>query len=302
LNEVIEIESFDGGRKIIRNSAMPLEDNGAIVGGVVLLEDVTDRLRSEQALIRAEKLASAGRLAATIAHEINNPLEAVTNILYLLAQNRSLPDETRDYARLAEQELTRVAHIAKQTLGFYRETAAPAVVDVAAQLDELLMIYWKRMAEKKIDLVRDYEPGTDITCYPGELRQVVSNLISNAIDATTGGSIKVRARRSVSPNTKRKGVRITVADTGTGISSKRLPHVFEPFYTTKKDVGTGLGLWVCQNIITKHGGSIRVRSSVVTESHGTVFSVFLPGLASARNQQAARAAGVPRHGSQRDEE
>jgi PAS domain S-box-containing protein len=270
----------------------PVKDaSGHVIGASTIARDITERKRAQAALLRAEKLAAAGRLAATIAHEINNPLEAVTNLLFLLRSEPALSENGRKFLETAEQELTRVSHIARQTLGFYRESAGPATCRIAAQIDEAFAIYGKRLAEKNVHFSREYEAPLEVKCYPGELRQVLSNLISNAIDATADGTIRVRARRSRSANTHRQGVRITVADSGHGIPARVVSHIFEPFFTTKKDVGTGLGLWVCQNIIAKHGGWIRVRSSNGAERHGTVFSLFLPDLSS--STPAEHAAAMP---------
>jgi PAS domain S-box-containing protein len=273
-----DIVGLNGIRRHMESHAVPLQRSDGTTAHLAVTRDVTERRAAESALVRAEKLAAAGRLAATIAHEINNPLEAVTNLLYLLRSDRTLNAEAQQLLETAEQELTRVSHIARQTLGFYRDTATPARCNVASHVDEVLAVYSKRVETQRTTLLREYGAAVEITCYPGELRQVISNLISNAIDATAEGFIRVRVRRRRHLSSGREGVRITVADTGTGISRKRLQHVFEPFFTTKKDVGTGLGLWVCQNIVTKHGGSIRVRSSTAAGRRGSVFSIFLPDL------------------------
>ena len=236
-------------------------------------QDVTEKKAAQAALVRGEKLASAGRMAATVAHEINNPLEAATNCVYLAAGDPNLPPHLKEYLAIAERELHRVAHIAKRTLGFYQETTKPEAVDVAALVDEVAELYDPKLTGKHIRLRLEHDgrcAGT--VAIAGEIRQVISNLLTNAIDATpSGGVITVRTRQvSLSHGSY---ARVTIADTGTGISAVNLRRIFEPFFTAKKEVGTGLGLWVSREIIQKHRGRIRVRS---IEAKGSVFSVFLP--------------------------
>jgi PAS domain S-box-containing protein len=276
LNEEVQIESFDGTRKTIMNSAVPIRDEGgATVGAVVINQDVTERQRAQQSLMRAEKLASAGRLAASIAHEINNPLEAVTNLVFLALNDAALSLQTREFLGMAEQELGRVSHITKTALGFYRDSAAPAEVEITALLDEVLALYARKLEASSIQVDRSYVSGATAWANAGEMRQLFSNLISNAIDALpNGGKLALRVRRSRQwKDLSTAGLRITVADNGPGIEREHLQSIFEAFFTTKKAVGTGLGLWLSKNIVDKHGGAIRVRS---TAGAGTMFSIFLP--------------------------
>lgn len=227
-----------------------------------------ERARTEAALIKTERLATAGRLAATIAHEINNPLEAVTNLIYLA---RSAPaGEARRYLQMVEEELSRIAHITKMTLGFYRDSGAPTPVDIAELVREVLALYEAKLHAKNIHVQSDLEYPQQVFGSKGELRQVVANLVANAIDVLPpGGALTVAAADSDG------SVQLRVSDNGHGISAENLTRIFEPFFTTKAELGTGLGLWVSRQIVEKHGGSITVESSAA----GTCFSISLPSAA-----------------------
>ena len=240
--------------------------------------DITSNKLAEDALRRSEKLAAAGRLAATIAHEINNPLEAVTNLLYILRMNDKWDDNARSYVAQAEHELARIAHVTRQTLGFYRDTTSPHLMDLPKIVEEALSLYLPRIQAKNMRLSREYDKTVQITGLPGEIRQVVSNLVANAIDALPPeGALRIRVHHAKElNNSHRPGGKIVIADTGSGISPAHRKKLFEPFYTTKQDVGTGLGLWVSREIVQKHGGKITLRSSVAPAHSGTVFSIFLP--------------------------
>ena len=255
----------------------------------VILRDVTVRRQAEEALVKSEKLASAGRLAATIAHEINNPLAAVTNLLYLARAAEQLPEATRRHLELADAELQRVAHITKQTLGFYRDESAPVRFDPAELVDNVLELLQTRIEARKLTVERCYRGHLQVLGSAGEIRQVFSNVISNSIDALQpGGRLQIKVASS--PNWRspaHSGVRITVADTGHGIAPENLGRIFEPFFTTKKDAGTGLGLWVSRQIVDKHAGSIRLRSRTTPLPSGTVFSIFLPVATASENKNPA---------------
>ena len=239
-----------------------------------ILVDITEQKRGEETLRRTEKLAATGRLAASIAHEINNPLEAITNLLYLIRQEHLAPDVAR-FADLAQQEVTRVSEITQQTLRFYRQSTLPAHTNVGELLDSVITLHLGRLQTLQVDLQRDYARDLHLFCFAGELRQLFANFIGNALDAMTpdGGRLVVRAHRSMLNGVV--GIRISVADTGCGITQESRRHIFEPFFTTKEATGTGLGLWVSEQIIRKHHGSVRVRSRA-TGHTGTVFSVFFP--------------------------
>lgn len=241
--------------------------------------------QAEEALRKAEKLAIAGRLSASIAHEINNPLESVTNLLFLI-RGSTTESDVEGYAHLAEQELARVTEIAKQTLQFYREPSAHTPTHVADVLESVLQLYGPRIAARNISLQKELRRGEPVTAGAGELRQLFANLIGNALDAMrSGGQLRVRTRPAQEHAAgRRHGVRISVADTGTGIPHHLRKRVFEPFVTTKGDTGTGLGLWVTSEIVQKYSGRICLRSTAHPKKSGTVFHVFLPyPLANGRN-------------------
>jgi PAS domain S-box-containing protein len=267
-----------GERVDVSLTISPVKDNaGHVIGAAKIVRNITENKKIEQALRTTEKLAAAGRLAATVAHEINNPLEAVTNLVYLAKRDSSDRKKVDSYLQLASRELDRVAHIARQTLGFYRETSSPVLFDVTRTLNDLLLLYEARLQTRKIKVVKQYDKELEVTGLAGEIRQAFSNLITNSIDAMPdGGSLAIRARESRQWSNSNPGVRITVLDTGSGIAPGNRNNLFQPFFTTKADVGTGLGLWITRNIIEKHGGIIRVRSRTGAKAHGTAFSIFLP--------------------------
>ena len=247
---------------------------GEIVGGSAITRDISAQKQSEEAVRRSEKLATAGRLAASIAHEINNPLEAVINLLYLARHDSA---NAQRYLTMAEAEVGRIARLAQQTLGFVRDTSSPGWMDPAVIMDEILQLYSRKLEDRRIRVSRRYRNSTQISGYSGELRQLLANLLVNAVDAMSdGGSLRVRVATGRQWSDGREGIRITVADNGSGIPQENLRRIFEPFYTTKKDTGTGLGLWVSHGIVQKHGGSIRVRSRSEGKATGTVFVVFMP--------------------------
>lgn len=236
---------------------------------------------AQAALIRSEKLAVTGRLAASIAHEINNPLESVTNLLYLMRGNLS-PEQRKQFLAEAEQELARVTEITKQTLRFYREPSQPTATDVSAVLDSVLRLHGSRLRAAGVKVHSEILSETvTVLSTPGELRQILANIIGNATDAMRQGGC-LRIRISNRKQWQRTGccVRLTIADNGTGIPPDVLPTIFEPFVTTKGETGTGLGLWVTSEIVKKNGWKIRVRSSRNPARRGTVFSLVIPQLAS----------------------
>jgi signal transduction histidine kinase len=254
------------------------------VGAVIV--DTTQRRNSEDALRKTEKLAAAGRLAASIAHEINNPLEAVTNLLYLIRLQDSLGPETRQYVELAQHEVARVSEITQQTLRFYRQSTLPVTANVSELLDSVLTLHQGRVTTLQVEVQRIYQPDVELFCFVGEMRQLFANLIGNALDAMTPGPgrLVLSVRRSRSwRDPSVEGVRFSVFDTGCGMSDEVLSRIFEPFFTTKEATGTGLGLWVSAEIIRKHHGAIRIRSRAYADtnhsgpfSHGTGFMIFFP--------------------------
>jgi PAS domain S-box-containing protein len=246
----------------------------AMLGTVI---DITDRKQAQETMLRAEKLAAVGRLAATIAHEINNPLEAMSNILFLARTHSEVTPALHELLLLAEQELARVATITRQTLGLFRGTSEPATTSLAALLDEALGLYQAKIRAKNIRLVKQVRFDGLIHARPGELRQAFSNLVANAIDAVPdGGDLMLRVRHGRDWRTGMPGVTVTVADSGLGIDPQHRKRIFEPFFTTKREAGTGLGLWLTREIVLRHSGRIRVRSSSQPGQRGTTISIFLP--------------------------
>jgi PAS domain S-box-containing protein len=252
--------------------------------GIIAL-DASDRKRSEEALRRSEKLAVTGRLAASIAHEINNPLEAITNLLFLLRNFSDLPEGAQQYASMAEYEVRRISEITQQTLRFYRQPTQPARAALSELLDSVLSLYQSRLNALDLRVERDYDREATLFCFAGEIRQVLANVVGNAIDASApGGRLLVRARRSRNwKNPEQTGLRFAIADTGVGMEPEVRDHIFEAFFTTKEVTGTGLGLWVSHEIILKHSGTVRVRSrsaaaasGAAPKSTGTVFELFIP--------------------------
>jgi PAS domain S-box-containing protein len=249
------------------------------VGAIVV--ETTERKRAEEALRKTEKLAAAGRLATSIAHEINNPLEAVTNLLYLLRHQPSLDLEATSYADLAQQEISRVAEMTQQTLRFYRQSTLPVVANIAELLESVLTLFAGRMLALQVKVSRKIGPDVDLYCFSGELRQVFANLIGNAIDAMAeGGYLRLSVRRSRSWVDGTPGIRLFVADTGCGMTRATRLRIFEPFFTTKEATGTGLGLWVSGEIIGKHNATVRVVSRPSSAANGrqsgSVFMLFFP--------------------------
>ncbi|HEY1499865.1 MAG TPA: ATP-binding protein [Acidobacteriaceae bacterium] len=251
--------------------------DGTISGIIVLGVDVTENRRVEQALLQSEKLAAVGRLASSIAHEINNPLEAVTNLLYL-AQHSATKPEVREYLNIAEAELRRVSGIARQTLRFYRQSTNATPVAMPDLIGDTLPLYQGRLTNAGIHVERRDRSRLPVTCFEGEIRQVLSNLLGNAIDAigSHAGRILVRSREATHWTSGRRGVVLTVADTGSGMSKTAQTKIFDAFFTTKGASGTGLGLWISRQIVDRHQGILSVRSSQSSHSRGTVFTLFLP--------------------------
>lgn len=244
---------------------------------VQLQAEIIARKKAEDALIHSEKLASVGRMAAVLAHEINNPLEAVTNVLFLAQTTEGLPETARQYLQMADAELKRIAHITRQTLGFYRESSAPITFHLSILLDSVLDLLQAKMISKRAIIDRQCEEQLQMTAFQGELRQVVSNLLMNSLDAIAeAGRITLRAAICEGFRGARNSIRITISDNGQGMNDVALGQIFQPFFTTKGSIGNGLGLWVSKQIVEKHGGSIQVRSQTNGPRRGTTFSVVLP--------------------------
>ena len=255
-----------------------LNNNGQLAGVVVVFRDTTQRRQTEQTLRTSERLTLAGRLSATIAHEIRNPLDTVTNLVYLLQHEEKGNSNASQYLNMASEELTRIAQITSQLLTFHRESRSPVDVNLNEVLDSVLVLFSPQIKQNQIRVQKRFEATRSVRGFPGELRQVFSNLVGNAIEATPrGGHLLLHTRESsMASDPRRKGVRITVLDSGSGIPRGVRKNLFAPFYTTKGEKGTGLGLWISRGIVEKHEGTIHLVSTSRNGRSGTAFSVFLP--------------------------
>jgi PAS domain S-box-containing protein len=271
----------DGRLLTVSLTISPVHDpDGRIIGASTIARDITQSKLAEQAMRNSEKLAIAGRMAATVAHEINNPLEAVSNALYLLSDSLSLDENAREFLAIAQDELAKIRQVATLTLGLHRGDAdRPQEVKVPELIDNVVSLYGRKLKSLGIAIETRYKTELPVIAFPGELRQVFSNLIVNAADALekSGDKLCIHVLESLDwINLSQRGLRITVSDNGCGISVEKRAHIFEPFYTTKGSKGTGIGLWVSLGIVKKYGGTMRFRSSVRPGRCGTTFSVFLP--------------------------
>ncbi len=264
----------DGRLVEVSLTISPIKDEeGRVIGASKILRDISGRKRIEKSLLQAEKIAATGRMAATIAHEVNNPLAAVMNLLYLL-RTKITDDEGRDFLATAEEEVGRVSHIAKQTLGYYREHAAASLASVSDIAQHALTIYEPRCTAARIEVRRSIDPSTKVVLRRGEMMQVISNLIANSIYAMPeGGTLSLSVSNASSAG---EGVVLTVEDDGMGIAPVDLPKVFDAFFTTRTTVGTGIGLFVAKQFVEGHGGRISIESDSKSEKHGTTVRVFLP--------------------------
>lgn len=250
-------------------------ENGEVIGGSKIARDVSDRKKVERMAIEAEKIATTGRMAAAIAHEINNPLASVLNLIYLARQDGVSQQEVQNYLATAESELERVSHIARQTLGYYRDTGSPSEVHLHDLIENVLSVYRSKLLAHNIVVEANFNDLRKISVRSGEMVQVFSNLVSNAIDAMPqGGKLSISTIRVM--KSEQDALRIVVGDTGTGIKREHIDQVFEPFFTTKGNLGTGIGLWVAKQLVERHGGQISISSSTETGDSGTVVTIFLP--------------------------
>ena len=258
------------------NATLSLEVYSTPDGIVTFSRDVTEFKKTTAALLQNEKLAAVGRLASSISHEINNPLEAVTNLLFL-TRNSTDVEQMHQYIDTAERELKRVSIITNQTLRFYKQSTKPAPIYCYDMIGDSLSVFQGRLVNSKIVVEKLKRAEHPVNCFGGEIRQVLSNLIANAIDAMPlGGRLLLRSREATDSKTEKRGLVITVADTGVGISKAAQKKIFDAFFTTKGIGGTGLGLWISCEIVARHKGWLRVRSSEEEGRSGTVFALFLP--------------------------
>jgi PAS domain S-box-containing protein len=267
-----------GERIDVSLSISPIrDDSGTIVGASKILRDISAKKRTEASLLQAEKIAAAGRMAATIAHEVNNPLEAVMNLIYLARSNAGDPDEVRTFLQAAEGEVARVSHIAKQTLGFYRETDSAIRASLSELAAQAIRVYSPKCKDAEICLEENLNSIRQVVLRKGEIMQVISNLIANAIYAMpTGGTLSISVEDVEDFDSRGSGVFLTVKDSGVGIPAEQLPRIFDAFFTTRSTIGTGIGLFVAKQFIEGHGGKIHVETSTDPATHGTRMSIFLP--------------------------
>jgi PAS domain S-box-containing protein len=264
-----EIREISATISPIRNS------DGEVIGGSKIARDISDRKKVERLAIQAEKLAVTGRMAASIAHEINNPLASIVNLVYLARQDGLSKQEIRNYLSTAESELDRVAHIARQTLGYYHDTASPSEVSLRDLMGNVLSAYRNKLIAHHITVETRFDDLRKISIHSGEIVQVFSNVVSNAIDAMPqNGKLSISMTRTMKPGTD--SLQITVSDNGHGIRGQDLGKVFEPFFTTKGDLGTGIGLWVTKQLVDRHRGHISIASSTEPSASGTTVTIYLP--------------------------
>jgi PAS domain S-box-containing protein len=282
LGKVVELANHtvlqhaDGTLIPIEDSAAPIrDDHSNLIGVVLVFRDVTKERKSQEVLRKTEKLAAAARLSATVAHEINNPLAAVVNLVYIAKIEPDVPASVVQHLTLAEQELERVAHITRQTLGFYRESNVPELIEIHAMIDSVLKLYSNKFRTRDIAIIRDFGDCPPVLAAPGALEQIASNLISNAADAA-GANGTIRVKVHYMEEGASTVVQMVIEDDGPGIAAEHRDRIFEPFFTTKKDVGTGLGLWVTKEIVERLGGTIKVGAGSINGTRGAAFTIDLP--------------------------
>lgn len=266
----------NGAEMAIDDRGAPIfDDDGRLMGIVLVFRNIDERRRTQNALLKSEKLAAVGRLASSIAHEINNPLESVMNLIYL-ARHSDAPD-AKKYLDLADEEIRRVSIIANQTLRFHKQASNPQAATAADLFSTVMSIYAGRLKNAHVEVEKRFRASDPVICFQGDVRQVLNNLVSNALEAMPlGGKLLIRSRPGRRWTTGERGLVLTIADNGGGIPNDALRHIFDAFFTTKGTAGTGLGLWVCQEIVERHHGSLRVRSSQREGRSGTTFTLWLP--------------------------
>jgi two-component system sporulation sensor kinase C len=267
----------DGSPVWVRNSVTLVNDEQSDAYRLIsICEDISQRKRAEQALEKQEQMAAIGRLTSSIVHEINNPLEAVLNLIFLARHAADL-EEAMPYLRDAEAELGRASEITTQGLQFHRQSSSPTPANVIHILQSVLALYKEKFRMARVGVKLDTQDAPELKCFAGEMRQVFVNLIGNAVESMeNGGQLAIRVRPGTDWQTGDRGVRITIADTGSGISPETRKHMYEVFYTTKGSGGSGLGLWVTARIVRKHRGQIHVRSRSGAQFSGTAFTLVFP--------------------------
>jgi PAS domain S-box-containing protein len=271
-----------GARLEVSVTISPIRDaSGKVIGASKIARDISDRKRMERLLIQSEKIAATGRMAAAVAHEINNPLESLINLIFLARKNSPPGGKAHTHLLAAEGELERVAHIARQTLGYYRDTGLPVEIHLRELIENVLTVYKAKFLANGITVESRFNDIQKISVSRGELLQVFSNIITNAIDAMHGGgNLNITARKIAGPNGD--GIQAVIRDSGVGIRQEHLEKIFEPFFTTKGNLGTGIGLWIARQLTERRGGQISVTSSTESGSRGTSVTVFIPFAAPVR--------------------
>ena len=266
----------DGSLIDVSVTISPIKDEtGRVIGASKIARDISDRKRIEKLLLQSEKLAATGRMAAAIAHEINNPLESVMNLIFLARQETPVDAKAHKYLATAENELERVSHIARQTLGYYRDSGPPSMEHLHELMENVLTVYRGKLLSSGIRVETTFNDLQKIVVSKGEMIQIFSNILANAIDAMAhGGTLRISTRKTRAPNGD--GILTTIRDEGSGIRTEHLHKIFDPFFTTKGEVGTGIGLWVAKELVEKRGGQIGVVSNTEPGSSGTNVSIFVP--------------------------
>jgi PAS domain S-box-containing protein len=266
----------NGEKLAVSLTISPVRDNhGRVIGTSKIARDISDRKNMERLLLQTEKLAATGRMAATMAHEINNPLEAVMNLIYLARTSCAGNAQAKELLETAEKEIDRVSHIARQSLGFYRDRGGQSEVKLHELIEDVLRVYQHKFSANQIRIKRRYECLRPLRSSRGEMIQIFSNLIANAVDAMQhGGLLNVLVEETALP--EGQGIRVAIEDQGVGIAPENLSRIFEPFFTTKVDVGTGIGLWVTKQLVENRSGRIHVESRTDAGNSGTLVSVTLP--------------------------
>jgi two-component system, NtrC family, sensor kinase len=278
IEDEVKVQEVAYGSRYLRARIEPVFLDDEPTGSILVLADFTSRRLAEHAALMNERLAATGRMAHTIAHEINNPLEAITNLLFLLGSPGTGPKEAAQYLSSAEKEVARVSRIAKQILTFHRESASPISVDLSNLMEDVLALNNRAIVEKNLVVRKEWSLGICVEAFPAQLRQVFSNILRNAIDASESrGKIRIRISHSFQgQDFEEKAARVTIADSGIGIAKENIARVFDAFFTTKELKGTGVGLWLSSTIVQEHGGRIQLKTSVRPDCTGTSISVLLP--------------------------
>ena len=271
------VRTKKGGERIeVSITISPIRDaSGGVIGASKIARDISDRKRIERLLIQSEKLAATGRMAAAVAHEINNPLESLINLIFLARKDSPPEGKAHAHLQTAEHELERVAHIARQTLGYYRDTGLPTELHLYELIENVLTVYKAKLLANEIKVEVSFNDKQKISVSQGELLQVFSNIITNAIDAMHGGGTLSITTNKIAGSTG-EGVQTVIEDSGVGIEQENLERIFEPFFTTKGNLGTGIGLWIARQLAERRGGQISIASSTKRGRSGTCVTIFIP--------------------------